>query len=137
MQTKDARVYRKMKFSSRTFLSITAFIFGIIMFQSLSVLAQKKVHLKQADEAKRGKNGNERFDRLLGNVILVQNTTTIYCDSAHLYKKRNSVEAFGHVHIIEGDSIDITGSRLEYDGNTKKAKLRNKVVFKNFATATL
>jgi lipopolysaccharide export system protein LptA len=137
MQTKDARVYRKMKFSSRTFLSITAFIFGIIIFQGPSALAQKKVHLKHADVLKRGGKGDERFERLVGNVILVQNATTIYSDSAHLYKKRNSVEAFGHVHIVEGDSIDITGSRLEYDGNTKKAKLRNKVVFTKLATATL
>ena len=126
-----------MKSSSRTFLSITAFIFGLMVVTLHPVMAQKKVHLKQADTAKRGKKGDERFDRLLGNVILVQNNTTIYCDSAHLYKKRNSVEAFGHVHIVEGDSIDITGARLEYDGNTKKAKLRNRVVFTKLATATL
>jgi lipopolysaccharide export system protein LptA len=38
---------------------------------------------------------------------------------------------------VEGDSIDITGSRLEYDGNTKKAKLRNNVIFTKLATAVL
>ena len=74
---------------------------------------------------------------LLGNVILVQNKTTIYCDSAYLYKKRNFVEAFGQVRIVEGDSITITGNKLEYDGNTKKAKLRNNVVFTKLATSTL
>jgi lipopolysaccharide export system protein LptA len=101
------------------------------------VLAQKKVKLKQADQARGGRNGDEKYQRLIGNVIFVQNKTTIYCDSAHFYKGRNSVEAFGHVHIVDGDSVDITGSRLEYDGNTKKAKLRNKVVFTKLATATL
>ena len=103
-----------------------------------SVLAQKRVRLKQADEVRGGgKKEDEKFQRVIGNVIFTQNKTTIYCDSAHFYKQRNSVEAFGHVHIVDGDSVDITGSRLEYDGNTRKAKLRNKVVFTKLATATL
>jgi lipopolysaccharide export system protein LptA len=100
--------------------------------------SQKKVQLKQADRLRgKGGSGDERFDRLLGNVILVQNTTTIYCDSAYLFKKRNFVEAFGKVRITEGDSVTITGRKLEYDGNTKKAKLRNNVVFTKLATTTL
>jgi lipopolysaccharide export system protein LptA len=100
-------------------------------------MAQKKVEIEHADKGKGGRKNGERFDRLIGNVILTQSKTTIYCDSAYLYKKRNSVEAFGHVRITEGDSINITGSRLEYDGNSRKAKLRNKVVFTKLATATL
>jgi lipopolysaccharide export system protein LptA len=112
-----------------------------VLVSSISLSAQKKVNLEKADFArggtKGGKNGDEKYQRLIGNVVFTQNKTTIYCDSAHFYKKRNVVEAFGHVHIVEGDSIDITGSRLEYDGNTKKAKLRNKVVFTKLATATL
>src|SRR5690606_23445658 len=75
--------------------------------------------------------------KLIGNVILLQNQTTIYCDSAYLYKKRNSVEAFGRVRITEGDSVTVTGNKLDYDGNTKVAKLRNNVVFVKLATATL
>lgn len=126
-----------MTFSSRASIFFASFLFIGFLLGWQQAFAQKKVQLKQADNAKRGKKGDDRYERLLGNVILVQNTTTIYCDSAHLYKKKNSVEAFGHVHIVEGDSIDITGSRLEYDGNTKKAKLRNKVVFTKLATATL
>lgn len=100
--------------------------------------SQKKVQLKQADRLRgRGGSGDERFDRLLGNVILTQNKTTIYCDSAYLFKKRNFVEAFGRVRITEGDSVTITGRKLEYDGNTKKAKLRNNVVFTKLGTTTL
>lgn len=100
--------------------------------------SQKKVQLKQADRLKgKGGSGDERFDRLLGNVILTQNRTTIYCDSAYLFKKRNFVEAFGKVRITEGDSVTITGRKLEYDGDTKKAKLRNNVVFTKLATTTL
>ena len=41
------------------------------------------------------------------------------------------------MRITEGDSVTITGNNLEYDGNTKKAKLRNNVVFTKLATSTL
>jgi lipopolysaccharide export system protein LptA len=103
-----------------------------------AVLGQKKVKLRQADVAKgtKPKNG-ERFERLLGNVIFTQNNTTIFCDSAHFYKKQNSLEAYGKVRITEGDSVNITGRKLEYDGNKKLAKMRSNVVFTKLATATL
>lgn len=67
----------------------------------------------------------------------MQNETTIYCDSAHFYKSRNSLEAFGNVRIEDGDSVTVTARRLSYDGDTKHAKLRQNVVFTKLATATL
>lgn len=103
-----------------------------------SVLAQKKVKLKQADQLRSGKDkdGN-KFERVIGNVIFIQNKTTIYCDSAYFFKSKNAIEAFGRIRITEGDSITITGNKLEYDGNVKKAKLRNNVVFTKLETSTL
>jgi len=109
----------------------------LLMLLAGPALAQKKVKLQQADKLKGGRIADERFDRLIGNVILTQNKTTIHCDSAHFFKKRNFVEAFGRVRIQEGDSVTITGRKLEYDGNTKKAKLRSNVVFTKLQTATL
>ncbi|HYG02349.1 MAG TPA: OstA-like protein [Chryseosolibacter sp.] len=92
--------------------------------------------MKQADAAKGGRKNGDRYERLLGNVIFTQNNTTIYCDSAHFFKRKNSLEAFGKVKILEGDSVTITGRRLEYDGDSRVAKIRNNVVFTN-ASATL
>ncbi|MGC1242731.1 MAG: OstA-like protein [Chryseosolibacter sp.] len=98
---------------------------------------QKKIKLKGADDLRSGKKGDQRYTRLIGNVVFVQNQTTIYCDSAHFYRKENSVDAFGRVRIVEGDSITITGSHLMYDGDAKTAKLRRNVVFTKLQTATL
>jgi lipopolysaccharide export system protein LptA len=104
---------------------------------SLGGLAQSTVTLKQADQLRGGIKDGERFDRVIGNVIFVQQRTTIYCDSALFYRSKNMVEAFGRVRIVEGDSITITSNRAEYNGNTRVAKLRNNVVFRKLATATL
>jgi lipopolysaccharide export system protein LptA len=101
-------------------------------------LAQKTVELqKGAGRLIGGIKNGERIERVIDNVVFVQNTTTIYCDSAWFYRSKNMVEAFGRVRIVEGDSITITARHLEYDGNTKKAKLRSNVVFTKLAQAKL
>jgi lipopolysaccharide export system protein LptA len=126
-----------MRFMSRSkYLLQCLIILGLSMTTS-AIYAQKKVRIQHADEGKGGKRDGERFDKLVGNVVFKQNQTTIYCDSALIFKKKNLLEAYGRVHITEGDSIDITGSRLDYDGNTKLARLRRNVVFRKKATATL
>lgn len=111
----------------------------IIVLTAISpALAQKRVQLqKGAGKLIGGVRNGERIERVIDNVVFVQNTTTIYCDSAWFYRSKNMVEAFGRVRIVEGDSITITAGHLEYDGNTKRAKLRNNVVFTKLATAKL
>src|SRR5690606_6238778 len=112
-------------------------VVGALLFIGIEANAQKKVRLKEADVLRSGRSGDTRFQRLIGNVVFTQNETTIYCDSAHFYRQENSLEAFGNVRIIEGDSITITGSRLVYNGDDKTAKFRRNVVFTKLKTATL
>lgn len=114
----------------------------LVLFLLVAVVTtghgQKRVKLERSDVLRSGRTAdNLRYQRLIGNVVFVQNQTTIYCDSAHFYRQQNSVEAFGNVRIIEGDSITITGARLIYDGDARTAKLRRNVVFNKLQTATL
>jgi lipopolysaccharide export system protein LptA len=110
----------------------------VLLISGVSTFGQKRVKLERANQLKGAQAPDgEKFQKLVGDVVLVQNQTTIYCDSAYLFKERNFVEAFGKVRITEGDSVTIVGKRLEYDGQTKVAKLRNNVVFTKLGTATL
>ncbi len=109
----------------------------ICVFISFCAVAQKRVRIKQANTLAGSMRDGERYDRLIGDVIMVQNNTTIYCDSAHFFKSTNHVEAFGHVHITEGDSVDCTSRDLTYDGDKKIAHLRRNVVFTKKGIATL
>ncbi len=119
-------------------MRFAALILFLVMIAFAPALAQKKVQLqKGAGKLIGGIRNGERIERVIDNVVFVQNTTTIYCDSAWFYRSKNMVEAFGRVRIVEGDSVTITASRLAYDGNKKTAKLRNNVVFTKLATATL
>jgi len=109
----------------------------LILLISSGTYAQRRVKLKQADNLVGSIKDGVRFDRLIGNVVFIQNTTTIYCDSAHFFKTSNRIEAFGKVHITDGDSVDVTSQALSYDGNDKIAHLRKKVIFKKLGIATL
>jgi lipopolysaccharide export system protein LptA len=79
--------------------------------------------------------GAKGFERLLGNVQMKHQNSLIFCDSAHFYRDQNRAQLFGKVRIEDvEDPITTTSSYAEYDGNTKIAKLRNRVVFTNQET---
>ncbi len=109
-----------------------------LLVLSGSLLAQqgRKIDIVQGGHVMEGVfRNNQRFDRLIGDadkrVIFKQNTTTIYCDSAFLYREQNRVEAYGNVKIIEKDTITITGRKLVYEGNSKIAQMLGNAVYKD------
>ena len=106
-------------------------IFIVFCGFQLMVLGQKKptkIELKQANSLE-GKKINGVATRILkGNVIFEQDGTLMYCDSAYQYTQSNSIEAFGNVRMIQGDSTTLSGNKLIYNGNTKKAKVIGNVV---------
>jgi lipopolysaccharide export system protein LptA len=113
-------------------------ILAIALFLAAATAdAQKRVRLRQADVSRGVTKDGKRLDWVIGNVIFTQNQTTIYCDSAQIFKKENSVEAYGHVKITDGDSVTVTSQTLRYDGDKRVAYLRKNVVFVKLATATL
>ncbi len=59
--------------------------------------------------------------------VFKHDNAILTCDSAHFYEKRNYFEAFGNVHINQGDTIHIYSDLLNYDGNEKKAYLIDRV----------
>ncbi|UZD22167.1 organic solvent tolerance protein OstA [Algoriphagus halophytocola] len=76
--------------------------------------------------------GEDGFERLLGDVEMKHQNSLIYCDSAHFYREENRARLFGNVRIVDvEDPVQTNSAYAEYDGNTKMAKLRNGVVFKN------
>lgn len=82
------------------------------------------------------------FDQLLnpdvqvlkGNVRFRHDNALMYCDSAFFYEKANSLDAFGRVKIVQGDTLFVFGDYLFYDGNVKLARLRQNVRMENRKT---
>lgn len=85
------------------------------------------IEIVNADELQYSEQGGVPVRKLVGNVQLRQKDVTLFCDHADFYFDENRVDAFGNVHIKQGDTINIYGETLHYDGNLKKAKLETKV----------
>lgn len=64
---------------------------------------------------------------LKGDVRFRHDSVLMFCDSAYFFEKQNSLHAFGHVHLLQGDSIEGFGDVLYYNGNTKMARFRKRV----------
>ncbi len=114
-----------------------ASILVLALLCSIGCFGQRKVKMKRANTLRGAVQDGVRNDWVIGDVVFVQNETTIYCDSAIFYRSKNSIEAYGHIRITEGDSVTVTAIRLTYDGNQKIAYLRKNVIFTKLETATL
>ena len=56
-----------------------------------------------------------------------QDYSTLTSDSAYFHQAQNTFDAFGHVIISQGDTLNIYSDKLNYNGNTKIAILTDNV----------
>ncbi|MBV8388298.1 MAG: hypothetical protein JO080_00705, partial [Mucilaginibacter sp.] len=56
-----------------------------------------------------------------------QDYSTLTSDSAYFHQAANTFDAFGHVVISQGDTLNIYSDKLNYNGNTKIAILTDNV----------
>ena len=101
------------------------------------MMAQKKtttIHILNADKADYDERLGKDIQRLIGNVVMRQDSTYFYSDSAYYYEKTKFFDGFGNVHIKVNDSTDIYSKLLKYNGETKFAELFHDVVLKDDST---
>lgn len=90
--------------------------------------ANDRITLRHADNLRFDENQFRGAKRLSGHVSLAHAGMVMHCDSAVLYDDSQTFDAFGRVHIVQGDTLTLTGDRLHYDGSTQIAEMRNNVV---------
>lgn len=91
---------------------------GILVAQDTT-----KIILERADTWEYNEAIGLDVQRIIGNVALRHDTGYLYCDSAYLNEMTNVVLAYGHVHIKASDTLNLYGDSLQYNGNSKVAKV--------------
>ena len=99
------------------------FLFLICPF---ALLAQTRTQIK-LETAQNLLGDAKKKVNYLRKPIFSHDGAILTCDSAVLYTERNFFEAFGKVHINQGDTLNIYSDFLNYDGNAKKAHLDKNV----------
>jgi lipopolysaccharide export system protein LptA len=100
---------------------------GYTQDNSSSKKGMKKIEILNTDILETNDKVDKDLQRLLGNVVLKHKEVTMSCDSAHYYKSRNQVKAFSKIHIEQGDTLDLYGDYLFYDGALENAFVNGNV----------
>ena len=89
---------------------------------------KRKVELIHADEYKPDEKLGRKLGKFIGNVAFKHNEIIMTCDSAYFYQAENQLKAFSRVHVEQGDTLDIYGDYLYYDGIEEIANLDGNVI---------
>ncbi|MEL7249992.1 MAG: OstA-like protein [Bacteroidota bacterium] len=91
----------------------------------------QRVTVEQANSLEYQRFGAKEFDRLIGEVILSQDSIYMYCDSAIIENKTKVVATGEEVLIQQGDSLAAFADTLYYDATLKEAELIGNVILIN------
>ncbi len=91
----------------------------------------RRIFLEHANTISFDKNVNQERQVLRGAVLFRQDSVWMSCDSAYFYQSRNSFEAFSHVHMWEGDTLQMWCDSLSYDGETMIGQLFDNVLMRH------
>ncbi len=90
-----------------------------------------KVFLENSDVLSANEEISTDYQVLKGNVKFRRGNMFMYCDSAYFYSKTSSLDAFGNVKLIQGDSLKVFADVLHYYGDDEIAQLRYNVKMQN------
>jgi lipopolysaccharide export system protein LptA len=127
-----------MIFSLSSFTIRKLLLFIAILFYSSGLFCQtlpkqkpgkRMVEIIHADEGidEIEKHTGRRLTRLIGNDSLKHNDVFLTCDSAHFYKDYNQIKAYSRIHMTQGDTLQLRGDSLFYDGTSETASVDGNV----------
>lgn len=110
-------------------------ILGLLWLEAFAARPKKSINerifLVHADNLRYNEFEQPNAQRLSGKVHFRQGNMNMYADSAVYFQAANSFEAFGHVRILQGDTMSLVGEHLYYDGEAMLAQMRLNVTLRH------
>ncbi|MFY9153820.1 MAG: OstA-like protein [Prolixibacteraceae bacterium] len=120
-----AKIHSYIKLFAR--IGLAGFLLFLISSGKTLAQQRKKVDIIHCDLLDHNARIIANAQRLLGNVQITVDGAIMWCDSLYSYTTSNTVDAFGHVHIVRGDTLNMYADFIHYDGETKLARARRNV----------
>ena len=104
------------------------YLFTILLLTFATVVMAQKKSVINLIKSKSVQGGNAKGApvKVYGGTFQ-QDNSTLTSDSAYFHQAENTFDAFGHVVISQGDTLNIYSDKLNYNGNTKIAILTDNV----------
>ena len=85
---------------------IRPIVFGLLsLFLVPYSFAQTMVYLEHSETLSFDQERIADAQILRGDVVFRHEEALMYCDSAYFYENTNSLDAFGHVRFVQGDTL--------------------------------
>ena len=120
-------IYKKNKFIVALFCFLASLGFGQIKNPNNPPTEKVKIELVASNSLEFDNTNGIDAQRLIGNVQFRHQGILMFCDSAYFFDKENRLEAFSHVHILQGDTLNLYGDHLDYYGDTRIAALQKNI----------
>lgn len=126
-----------VKINQKACIRFLIYFIGIVSFVPilLSQVPQKKtvrkmIEVLNADvlDIRKDASGME-VHHMTGNVRFKHNDVFMYCDSSHYVPSKQRLTGFSNVHIEQGDTLDLYGDYLLYEGTSEIAIVKDSVEF--------
>lgn len=126
------------KVSSNPYPVFKAAVLLLLLVQGtfLQTISQekKRIDILHANSLEAAGSVAKNAQRLIGDVNIQHKTILIWCDSAYTYTGTNRVDAFGNVHINQGDTLHLYAGKIFYDGDISFARAWENVKLVNKTT---
>ena len=110
---------------------------GLVAFAQKGGTRDERVELVHADRNMYDRAIDPDARRLAGKVHLKQGDMQLMSDSAVFYQSTNSFQAFGHVRLLQGDTLSLIGQHLFYDGQSQIGRMTGRDVTLKHRNRTL
>lgn len=125
-----------LKKYTRNFYLLTMLL-QLLIVPEIHAQQKTTIRLVEAGKMTGGQALGEEVNIFTGNVVFEHDSVLLYCDSAVFVSKRNQLNAYKNVHIWFSDTLNVYGDKLDYNGNTRIANIRENVKLEdNDATLT-
>ncbi|WP_026809041.1 OstA-like protein [Arenibacter latericius] len=114
-------------------LLISLFIFGIGQAQQ-PASDSKQINIVYGGTFTKNEDvypGAAIFSKDEQQVQFEHEGADLWCDVAIYYRKENRLKAVGNIRLQQGDSVQLTSGRIDYNGNTNLAKAWENVILQH------
>ncbi len=115
-------------------LSVVVILLLILTGSEAVSQEKKRIDIIHANSLEAASNIANNAQRLIGDVQIQHKTMFIWCDSAYTYTGTNKVDAFGNVHINQGDTLHLYANKIFYNGDINFARAWENVKLVNKTT---